>query len=236
MKINNVVEWFEQGNLSIPNILMNHYKKLNLNEEEFMLVLHVFSFINNGNHFPTPTQISERMTLDTSRCMDILRSLLQRGFLEIDEEVDFQSVRHEKYSLTPLWEKLFILLLNEKQQQQIVKQEEKQVNLYTMFEQEFGRPLSPFECETLSMWIDQDNHDPLIIKAALREAVMSGKLNFRYIDRILFEWKKNGVKTIEQAQNHSKKFRQPKTSSKENTPKDDTYQRTIPFYNWLENE
>ena len=49
------------------------------------------------------------------------------------------------------------------------------------------------------MWIDDDHHDPVIIKSALREAVISGKLNFRYIDRILFDWKKNGIKTIEQA-------------------------------------
>ncbi len=62
------------------------------------------------------------------------------------------------------------------------------------------------------MWMDQDEHDPTIIKAALREAVLSGKLNFRYIDRILFEWKKNGIKTIEQAQQHAKSFAKTKES------------------------
>lgn len=31
--------------------------------------------------------------------------------------------------------------------------------------------------------------------------------NFRYIDRILFEWKKNGIKTVDQAQNQGRKFR-----------------------------
>ncbi len=81
-------------------------------------------------------------------------------------------------------------------------------NLYTIFEQEFGRPLSPLECETLAMWIDQDEHDASIIKAALREAVISGKLNFRYIDRILFEWKKNNIQTVEQARQQGNKFRQ----------------------------
>ena len=57
------------------------------------------------------------------------------------------------------------------------------------------------------MWLDEDQHSPEIIKAALKEAVISGKLNFRYIDRILFEWKKNGIKTVEQAKEHGKKFR-----------------------------
>ena len=44
------------------------------------------------------------------------------------------------------------------------------------------------------MWEDRDQHHPNLIQAALREAVMSGKLNFRYIDRILFEWKRMVLK------------------------------------------
>lgn len=65
-------------------------------------------------------------------------------------------------------------------------------SLYALFEDEFGRPLSPLEGETLSIWMDQDHHDAEMIRLALREAVLSGKLNFRYIDRILFEWKRKG--------------------------------------------
>jgi DNA replication protein len=107
-----------------------------------------------------------------------------------------------------------------------------ETDLYTCFEKEFGRPLSPFECETLGMWMDDDHHDPVIIKAGLKEAVMSGKLNFRYIDRILFEWKKNGINTIEQAKNQGRKFRQ-KQSLKPNV-KDESQHSSVPFYNWLE--
>ena len=45
-------------------------------------------------------------------------------------------------------------------------------------EEEFGRPLSPLECETLAIWQDQDQHDAILIKHALKEAVLSGKLSF----------------------------------------------------------
>lgn len=79
--------------------------------------------------------------------------------------------------------------------------------LYQQFEQEFARPLSPIEAETLSMWLDEDKHSAELISAALREAVVSGKLNFRYIDRILFEWKRNSIKTVEEAKAHSERFR-----------------------------
>jgi DNA replication protein len=114
---------------------------------------------------------------------------------------------------------------------EVVQAKEAGESLYTIFEQEFGRPLSPFECETLAMWMD-DDHEPEVIKAALREAVISGKLNFRYIDRILFEWKKNGIKTREQAREQTQKFRayQRRDRKIESTPS----VNDVPFYNWLE--
>ena len=83
------------------------------------------------------------------------------------------------------------------------------------------------------MWLDEDHHDADIIKSALREAVISGKLNFRYIDRILFEWKKNGVKTIEQAKSHGQKFR---SYQKSNPKEPEVKKEPLPFYNWLVNK
>ncbi len=229
-----MIKWFEQGTISIPKLLIVNYKSLGLNEEEFMLLIQVMTFIENGNTFPTPTELSHIMTLSDTQCSDILRKLVQKGFLALNEESDQQGIIYESYSLVPLWEKLVQLLLFEdmKNEQIITKTDE--VNLYSIFENEFGRALSPFEYETLTMWLDQDHHDPSIIKAALREAVMSGKLNFRYIDRILFEWKKNGIQTIEQAQAHSQKFRQFQQKQKQMNDSPSEYKRSIPFYNWLE--
>ena len=79
----------------------------------------------------------------------------------------------ESYSLQPLWEKILHFLMNESIEEEQKEIKQLQVNLYTVFEK-FGRPLSPFECETLGMWEDQDQHHPNLIQAALREAVMSG--------------------------------------------------------------
>ncbi|MDQ0225140.1 DNA replication protein DnaD [Bacillus sp. 7586-K] len=220
----------ETGNVSIPVILFQHYSKLGLNEEELMVLLQVQQFKQMGNQFPTPTELSEHMSISTSTCTSILRSLIQRGFLSI-EECEENTILFENYSLKPLWDKLYTFLSQEKNRE---KNKEADENLYTIFENEFGRPLSPIECETLAIWLDQEDYDPIIIKAALRESVMSGKLNFRYIDRILFEWKKNGIRTIEQARNHSKKFRQHQANNNSVQQNQEEYKRKVPFYNWLE--
>jgi DNA replication protein len=231
MMINtDMLAWIKSGTISFPSALLSHYKKMNLTEQELVLILHMISFIEKGIHFPTHSEISDRMTID---CTNILRRLIQKGFIEIIEGISEDGIRTEKYSVDPLWEKLIAQFQALNNLQEIKNNQEQETDLYTCFEQEFGRPLSPFECESLGMWLDDDHHEPEIIKAALREAVISGKLNFRYIDRILFEWKKNGVKTIEQAKSQGRKFRQHQNAAKqreEEASKPDS----VPFYNWLE--
>jgi DNA replication protein len=230
----NILTWLQEGNITVPATLFSEYRKMNLNEYELVLLLNIISFLEKGHEFPTPEELSSRMTISVSDCNEMLRRLIQRGFIEIIDEYSNDGIRFEKYTVKPLWERLVEQFLLNNQSTKGVSKKADETDLYTCFEQEFGRPLSPFECESLAMWMDDDHHDPVIIKAALREAVMSGKMNFRYIDRILFEWKKNGIKTIEQARNHGQKFRQKQTQSR--PPQDGTKPstNTVPFYNWLE--
>ncbi|WP_246942116.1 DnaD domain-containing protein [Bacillus pinisoli] len=229
MKKEKMIEWFEQGSLSIPRLLLNNYVTLGLNEIEFMLIIHVHSYIEKGNNFPTPNEIASRMTLPVNQCTDTLRKLLQKGFLKI-EESDNGSVRGERYSLQPLWEKMLILFLQDSKEEDKQNRRSLESRLYSLFESEFGRPLSPIEIETLSIWLDQENHDPLLIKAALREAVLSGKMNFRYIDRILFEWKRNGVTSVEKANEYGQRVRQHQQSKiRQNQAKTGSF-------HWLEQE
>ncbi|WP_160721295.1 DnaD domain-containing protein [Bacillus sp. USDA818B3_A] len=228
----NILAWMQEGNISIPTMLFSEYRNLNLNETELVLLLNIITFIEKGNEFPTPEELSARMTISIAECNDMLRRMIQRGFIEIIDQYSNEGIRYEKYSVNPLWEKLVDQFLVKDQLTRQLEKKTEETDVYTCFEKEFGRPLSPFECESLGMWMDDDHHDPIIIKAALREAVMSGKLNFRYIDRILFEWKKNGIKTIEQAKNHGRKFRQKQVEKVHG--KDDSEQPAVPFYNWLE--
>jgi DNA replication protein len=230
-----MIKWFSEGSIAIPNLLMTRYAKLQLNEAELMLLLHVHSFLSAGNTFPTPDELSSRMSISTTECTHVLRKLMQTNFLTIKEKRGEDGVLNEEYSLLPLWQKLLLLLEKETKKEDSKAKKTLEMNLYVMFEKEFGRPLSPMESETLSMWLDEDGHDPVLIKTALRESVISGKLNFRYIDRILFEWKKNGIKNVEQATQFGMQFRkrtagQARSLNKEQ--KDSTV--SIPFYNWLD--
>lgn len=223
---NDLHAWFKEGTSMVPTFLLTHYKTLRLTEQELVLLLQLQIFIDKGNYFPAPSQIADRMTLPEEECLFLIQNLIQRGFIEIKVEEE-----NEVYSLDPLYEKMLSAFLLTRKQTEAKEAKQTSESLYTIFEQEFGRPLSPFECETLALWMD-DEHEPAIIKAALREAVISGKLNFRYIDRILFEWKKNGVRTIEQAREQTQKFRA--YQKRERKVEAAQPVKDVPFYNWLE--
>nr|WP_227395301.1 DnaD domain-containing protein [Jeotgalibacillus aurantiacus] len=221
-------EWIKAGYTSIPVMLLEHYRKLHLSETECMLIIQIHSFVERGESFPTPDQLSERMALTESECLKIIQKLIKKNHLKIEKQ-DIDGIQTESYSLEPLWECIMLKLAEDNYRIKVAETMENQTDLYSLFEQEFGRPLSPLECETLAMWIDQDEHSTLVIKAALREAVISNKLNFRYIDRILFEWKKKGIKSVEEIRKHSENFRKPAKKPEESS------EGPAPFYNWLEN-
>lgn len=211
--------------LHIPSILLTKYKSLALDEKEVMIILQLLRYLAENNDFPTPFDLSQHVTMSEQECANLLRKLIQKNLLSIEQKENESHQLSEAYSLNPLWERLF-------SQEEIHEEEQNIGTIFIVFEQEFGRPLSPFEIETINTWLDEDKIAPSLIKAGLREAVLMSKLNFKYIDRILREWKKKGIHSVEQARNASKNFHSRQNINEEKSVKRDT---SI-YYNWLEGE
>ncbi|GEK34122.1 DnaD domain-containing protein [Kurthia sibirica] len=228
--------WISSGNVAIPQLFFKYYKKLKISDEEAMLLLQIHSFIEQGIDFPSHTDIAIRMDIPEQQVMFCLQALLKKGFVDIQQGVNQNNVLYEKMSLYPVW----MRLLDCDQTEEIVKEEKQdhlnEGKLFQMFEQEFGRLLSPIEIEMVAMWLDQDQHSPELIRQALKEAVLSDKINLKYIDRILFEWKKKNVKTSKEAMKQSKNFREHTVKPVAGINAADMSQTTKkpPFYNWLE--
>ncbi len=232
-----LLKWVQQKQVTVPHLLLKHYTELNMNETELVLLIQIQRLIDNGDSFPTPQTLSEQMTLSIEECAEKIGQLVRKRLLSIKNKRDDETnMVYEYCSLDPLWLQLIDYLETKQSENEGTKTEEIEGQLFQQFEQEFARPLSPIEVETISMWIDQDTYTVELIQAALKEAVISGKLNFRYIDRILFEWQRNGIRTVEQAHAHSERFRKkntlPVNKEKRQTAKQS---ENIPGFNWLEN-
>lgn len=223
--------WIEQGNVSISQLFFQHYSQLQISDNDAMVLLHMLAFQEDGNYFPTPTDIAKRMQQTEKDVTDCLQRMMQKGLFTIEQSTDENKVLHERFSFYPLWKRLMDEVEKESMQaeEEMVKQEEGEI--FSLFEQEFGRFLSPMEFETIGMWIDKDGHSAEIIRAALREAVLAQKMSLRYIDRILFEWKKKNVKTLRDVEKQTQAFRPTLAAT---APRTKAAVKDVPFYNWLE--
>ena len=75
-----------------------------------------------------------------------------------------------------------------------------------ILEKEFGRPITPMETEIIKTW----DYSMEIIKLAIAESISNGIFYIKYIDKILYYWKRANVRTVAEAKNYSQKFHQSK--------------------------
>lgn len=75
-------------------------------------------------------------------------------------------------------------------------------NIYNYIEENFGRTLSPVEYEQISKWEDNE-----LTRYAIKQAVLNGAYRIKYIESILNDYEKNGIKTVQEAQEKEKEFK-----------------------------
>lgn len=208
----------KSGTVSIPYPLLTQYRSLGLNDTEVMLLLQLIAFRQvDQDDFPSIDVLEQRLQLPATEVSKAVRKLMKEGWISIDSFADESSGRQsESYNLSGMYERLAESIAAEQEHSRewnaapeeiAVESEVQERNLFIVFETEFARPLSPMECETISGWIDQDQYPEELIRLALKEAVFAGKVHFRYIDRILLEWSRNRVRTVEDAKAYIQRFR-----------------------------
>jgi DNA replication protein len=207
--MNKVEKLIEKKDYIVPSLLILNYKKINLTAEELVFIIYV---INNGEDF-NPKKISQDLDLNLDKIMDLINNLTNKGLINLEIK-KINNVRSEYFNIEKIYKKLAFLLVDE--------EEKKDNNIFDIFEKEFGRTLSPMEYEIINTWLDNFKENTIIL--ALKEATYNGVSNLRYIDKILYEWQKKGIKTEEDIINNKKNF----VSKKENKETFD--------YDWLNDE
>ena len=174
------------SNLIVPSYLIKFYSYLNITDYDFIVLLY---FINQKDNIPFDvSKISKNLYIEESKVLEIITSLTDKKYISIEIKKN-NGIIEEYISLELFYNKIKLLLIEN-------KSVEKNSDIYSTFEQEFGRTLSPVEYETITNWIEC-NIPIELIKEALKEAILSGVSNIRYIDKILFEWNKKGYKKRE---------------------------------------
>lgn len=168
----------------IPRILLNNYKKLNISDSELIVIMVLLSFGDKITY--NPEEFAKEINGDKHQVMNIINNLIHKNIISLEiERVNKKA--NEYLSLDLLYDKLFNLIIDKKEEKEI------DVSIFDTFEKELGRTLSPMEYGQIQEWITSGNSQEMITYA-LREAVLNGVSNLRYIDSILNDWKKKGYK------------------------------------------
>ena len=112
--------------------------------------------------------------------------------------------------LDNFYDKISLLIMDRE-----VNEKKDDSDIFSMIEKEFGRTLSPIESETINNWLE-NNISGELIKEAIKEAVYSGVNNLRYIDKILYAWEKDGIKTAEDVEKRRRERKKKADSSTNN--------------------
>lgn len=171
-------EIIKEKDFVISPLILKNIKKFNLSLNEFLLLLY---FINVDSELDT-SKINKCISLLEEEILSSFDNLVSKGLVEVKVNKTNGKIT-EEISLDNLYNKLLLNLPEDK----------KETDIYSVFENEFSRTLSPMEYETINKWLEGGVSED-IIKSALKEAVLNGVYNLRYIDKIIYEWTKKRIK------------------------------------------
>lgn len=216
MKNKIMVDLIKSKNIVIPLYLYKLRDKLDLSMDEFMFIMYLY---NEGEFILFDlNKISEELGVNHNDLMNLIGSISGKNLIEFKVIDNDKGIKEEYLSLENFYNKVSLLLMDNPNEEK-----EDDTNIFSMIEQEFGRTLSPIEYEIVKAWLES-NMSVEIIQCALKESIMNDVRNLRYMDKILYEWGKKGIKTKKDVENHMNNRRK-----KEEVKRTDVFD-----YDWLE--
>lgn len=219
MKSTNMVQLMKERNIVIPMYIYKLFPKLNIDLETFMFLMYLY---NLGEKIIfNPNNLSEEFGITLEKVLIYIDKLTKSNLINFEIIKNEKNISEEYLSLSFFYEKLSMLVIEDSNK---VQESTMDSTIFDIIEKEFGRVLSPMEYEIIKAWIESNISKELIIEA-LKESVFNGVTNLRYIDKILYEWQKKGIKTKEDVERNRKKFKAEKEEKIE-----------VFEYNWLEDD
>ena len=189
---------FKSGNLVLPSDLLLNYNQLFSSRDDFLIWQ--FFYLQNTTALGelSPSQIAEKIGKEVTEVNQAISRLTDKGLLQY-RTIELNGEIEVIFDATLALERLDQLF--EKQAPNQVKSAQNDLkSLVETFQQELGRLLSPFEIEDLEKSLKEDGTSADLIKEALREAVLNGKPNWKYIQAILRNWRHEGIKSVAQVE------------------------------------
>ena len=219
MKSSKMINILKQGNIVIPLYLIQNINEFKVTIDEFIFLMYLY---NIGDEFTfDPERLAKGLNISLEDVMSYISTLSEKNFIKVETFKNDKNILEEKISLEGFYKKITLIMSEE-----VNKPDVENSNIYEIVEKEFGRTLSPIEYEIMKAWVENGFTEE-VMKEAVKEATFNGVSNLRYIDKILYEWDKLGIKTKEEVENHRQRH---KERRKEEEPID------VFDYDWFEED
>lgn len=103
------------------------------------------------------------------------------------------------------------------------KEINKESKKFELIEKNLCRVLSPIEIEVINSW----DYDDEIIELAIRESILNNAKTIKYIDRVLFNWEQNNIRTVEDAKKYIEEFSNKVKPKKKKETKVENYYKEL---------
>ena len=218
-----LVSIFKEGHLVIPLYLLQSYKKFNIELNDFIFLMYLYN-LGDGSIF-NPGKFANDLGCELADVMVAIGTLTEKKLVRVEVVKNDKGLMEEVILLDDFYNKLSLLVMDDVNK----TSKSSSSNIFEIVEREFGRTLSPIEYEIIKAWLDGGMNEELI-KEAIKEATFNGVSNLRYIDKILYEWGKLGIKTVADVEANRKK--------RNNKTKDttDDVDMDIVDWNWFDDE
>lgn len=194
----NLKKVLENKNLVINSLFIGQVIKLSLSLNEFLILIYFDNLVNKEFDIK---QLINILKMNESEALTAFNQLIEKKLLAIVAEKNAAGKIIEKVNLEPF----YALIVDDFKLDS--KQKDK-TDIFSIFEKEFGRPISSMEYEIINAWLDKNFTEEMIL-GALKEAIYNGVTSLRYIDKILYEWHRKGFKNMSEVEmhinNHNKK-------------------------------
>lgn len=188
----------------VTDLLIKLASDNNLTLNEFFILMYLDNSYSDNFDLEL---MSSTLGLPSNIVMGSFNSLMVKKLVTLETSKDLDGRRIETVNLNGIYENI------EENTRKEIKEEEKE-NIFQIFEREFGKTISSYQVEIINGWLMAGFSEEIVI-SALKEAVLNGAPNIRYIDAILREWHKNNIKTVDDVEKHLKERRSRKANNTE---------------------
>lgn len=167
--------------INFERLLTLNYKKIGLNDDEYILLSLTYQLIQTGTRFVNPSDLALLCNFSTTKIDVVYSGLISKKM--ISNEFDLNRIMYTSFD--GIYKQLIDFISKEgNEEENKTKKEDEDVFKY--IETFFNRPLSPLEFDVIQSWKNR-KYEFNLIKAACELAQQTGNKSIRYIDTIIFE-------------------------------------------------